>query len=180
MDNFVIDDDLKANWAIKKISEHLKAIREIELRRDLFIDDYQKRIETAKQICIDDSDEHLRAIDNLKCLLRDYAVDILPNGKKVLKFPEGKLAFKSQPVCYRFKNGEKPSTNSQQLINYLQTNDKDFIKTYYSADWLAFKRNLEFDSVTGDIFNKITGEIISDLVADKPPDKFDVITKEEI
>lgn len=178
MNTFVIDDDLKANWAIKKISEHLTAIRNIELRRDSFINDYQKRIESAKQICIDDSDEHLRAIDNLKALLRDYAAVNLPNGKKVLKFPEGKLAFKSQPVCYRFKNGEKPSTNSQQLIDYLQANDKDFIKTLYAADWINFKRNLDFDSDTGEVFNKSTGEIISDLVADKPPDKFEVITKE--
>lgn len=177
--SFEIYDDSSANWAIEKIREHLKAIRQHESRRDLFIADYQQRIDTAKQNCDEDCDEHFRAIDNLKCLLRDYAVDVLPNGKKVLKFPEGKLTFKSQPVCYRFKNGEKPSANSQQLIDYLQTNHKDFIKTYYSADWLAFKRNLDFDSNTGDVFDKFTGEIISGLTADKPPDKFDVITKEE-
>ena len=170
-------DLASANWAVRKIKEHLKAISDFEHQRDILIEDYQHHIEITKKICDENCDEHFRAIDNLRAKLREFAVFNIPEGKKTFKLSEGKLAFKSQPVCYRFKNGDKPSTNSQQLIDYLQANDKDFIKTLYAADWINFKRNLDFDSDTGEVFNKSTGEIISDLVADKPPDKFEVITE---
>lgn len=175
---FEIQDCKAANWAIEKIAEHRRAIIKYEAMRDDFIKEYEKRIETAQQNCDEDCEEHIRAIENLKFHLREYAAKNLPEGKKTLKLPEGKLRFTSSPVCYRFKNGEKPASNNQQLIDYLQANATEFIKTSYSADWVRFKRELDFDKDSGDVFNKKTGEVIKDLFAEKAPDKFDVLTED--
>ena len=176
-DSFKIDDYSKANWAIKTIGDHQRKILELEKRRDFFIEEYKKRIQEAEKICAVDSDEHFRAIDNLRYLLREFARNNIPDGKKTLKFPEGTLKFSSPPVKFRFENGDTPNKNSSLLIKYLQENNPEFIVTNYSADWAAFKKNLDFDD-NGVVFNKTTGELVPNLYADKPDEKFDVLPKE--
>ena len=172
-----IDNFKKADWAVEKIAEHLKEIKKLEDQRDMFIAEYQSRIDAANQICDEDCAEHLRLIDNLKMDLKKFATDNLPKGKKSIKLPQGTLKFTTVPVCYRFQNGEKPTSNSQQLIDYLKANDKDFIKVTESADWAGFKKLLKFDS-DGIVFNATTGEVVKELWADKSDDRFDVTIRE--
>ena len=172
-----IDNFKKADWAVEKIAEHLKEIKKFEVQRDMFIDEYQKRIDAAVDICEENCAEHLRLIDNLKMDLKKFAVDNLPKGKKSIKLPQGTLKFTTAPVCYHFQNGEKPASNSLQLINYLKANDSDYIKVTESADWAKFKKLLKFDS-DGTVFNSTTGEVITELWAEKLDDNFDVIFKE--
>lgn len=172
------DDELKTvNLTIKKIRGHQKAIAEFERRRDLFIDEYQKRIERTQNICDEDCQPHKCAIDSLKDKLRDFAEVYMPPDKKSWKFSEGKIKFVSQPPKFHFDGGEEPNKNSPQLIDFLQNHDPDFIKTTYSADWASYKKLLDFDS-DGTVFNKSTGEVIPNLVAFKPNDKFDVVPAE--
>lgn len=176
---FTIDDDLKANWAIKKIGEHQRNIYKIEDRRDSFIADYNARIEEAKKNCDEECDAEYRAIDFLVDKLRDFAANHLPDNKRTLKFPEGNLKFIKTSPKFLFDDGSEPSANSQQLINYLQKTNPDFIKSHirYSADWTNFKRQLSFDS-DGKVFNSNTGELINELHALPSNDKFLVIPKE--
>lgn len=166
----------QANWAIKKIAEHMTKIREYESQRDFLIDDYQSRIDLAKDICAENCDEHFRAIDSLKLMLREYAAGNMPAGKKTLRLPEGNLKFTSKPAVYAFEDGGTPSASSQRLIEYLKNNGKDYIKTTttVSADWANFKKSLDYDS-DGTVFNKVTGEVIIGLHAEKPADTFEVV-----
>ena len=176
---FTIDDDLKANWAIKKIGEHQRNIYKIEDRRDSFIADYNARIEEAKKICDEECDAEYRAIDFLVDKLRDFAETHMPNGKRTLKFPEGHLKLIKTPAKFYFDNGSEPSANSELLIDYLEKNNPNFIKTQTrrTADWANFKQRLSFGN-DGKVFNADTGELIGELHALPPTDKFLVVPKE--
>lgn len=181
MDNITIESKFSsANKAIKKIADLQRNILILKSIRDSFVAEYQKRIEEAENIFKEQADELNRAIENIKYdyNLRDFALDNIPKGKKSLKLPEGTIKFTSQPVQFRFKNGDVPNKNSPKLIEFLQTHDPNFIQTNYTADWAGLKKILDFDPDTGDVFFKTTGEIFPDLFGEKPPDKFDVIPKD--
>lgn len=171
-----ITNDQQANWAIEKICEHQKAIANHEQRRDKFIAEYQLRIDNANRICDEDCAEHLRAIDSLKDLLRDYALQNLPDGKRTLKFPAGKIFFRERPAKFFFDGGEECNKNSHKLIDYFKNYAPDFVITDYSADWANFKRLLDFDPKTGDVFFKSSHDILKHFHAEKPNDKFDITT----
>ena len=174
MENLQLQKEM--NNAIYAIKKHRAEIAKIEQRRDMFIAEYKSRIADAEKICADDCAEHNHIIEHLKYRLYEYAALNLPHGKKSIKFPEGTLKFSSQPLQYKFKNGEVPNKTSQQLIDYLQKNNPDFIQTMPTADWACFKKRLRFLEDCGDVIDKETGELIPDLTAEKPDDKFEVIT----
>ena len=176
-EKFVIDNDLKADWAIEKISQHKKSIADYEKSRDEFIAEYTKRIEMAKSICAESCDGDYRAIDHLTDLLREYAST---KDARTLKFPQGNLSFRKQPTQFFFtSNGESPSAKSQQLIDYCRKIDRNLIITTESADWARFKRRLKVDaSKNNEIIDTVTGEVITDIYAVTPPDKFVVNTTE--
>ena len=174
MENLELQKEM--NNAIYAIKKHREEIAKIEQRRDMFIAEYKDRIAKAEKICADDCAEHNRIIDHLKYKLYEYAAINLPHGKKSIKFPEGTLKFSSQPVQFKFKNGELPNKNSTRLIEYLQRHYSNLIQTSLTADWANFKKRLRFIEDSGDVIDKETGELIPDLTAEKINDKFEVVT----
>lgn len=176
MTDFVIDDELEANWAIKKIGEHQHNIELLKKRRDMFVAVYKRCIENADKIFETDSAADQSAIDNLTAKLLEFANHHMPDNKRSWKFPEGTIKFSAMPPKFFFKDNEIPSSTSQQLIDYLAQNDPAYVKsqTKYTADWAKFRRKLSFDS-SGNVFNKETGELVSELRAFPSADKFSVI-----
>lgn len=177
-EKFVIDNDKKADWAIEKIRCHTKQIAEYEKRRDAFIADYSARIEIAKQNCAYDCESDYRAIDYLTDLLREYASSA---GARSLKFPQGNLSFRKQPTQFYFTaTGESPSAKSQELIEYCRKHDPSLIIRTESADWAGFKRRLKVNaSHNNEIIDTVTGEVVKDIYAVTPPDKF-IVNPNEI
>jgi len=67
----------------------------------------------------------------------------------------------------------------KKLINYLRKIDRNLIVTHETADWKNFKRRLAVDATkNNEIVDTVTGEVITDIYAVTPPDKFIVNTGE--
>lgn len=178
-EKFVIDDAVKADWALEKIREHKKNICEYETRRDALIAEYQKRIDKVTKDCTDDCADDLAAIDNLTAMLLEYAQTAMPKGKQTLKLGYGNLSFRKQQTKFYFADGEEPSAKSERLIDYLRKIDRNLIVTHETADWKSFKRRLAVDTTkNNEIVDTVTGEVITDIYAVTPPDKFIVDTGE--
>ena len=176
-DKFVVDSLNKANWAIKAIRKHKANIANYQANCESLIAEYKARIEYAYKICDENCEADKRAIDYLTERLLEFTSNNLPNGKRSIKLPEGTLKFSKTPPKFYFDDGSEPSANSQKLLDYLQKNNADFIKTRYVANWADFKRLLDFGD-DGNVFNKDTGEVITELHALPSADKFTVETKE--
>lgn len=180
-EKFVVDSDVKADWALMKILEHQNNILEHEKRRDAFIEDYKKRIAIVRDICADDCKSDFAAIDSLTEQLREYATAKMPANKRTLKFGFGNISFRKQPTKFYFADDSaEPSAKSQKLIDYLRKVDRNLIVTHYSADWDRFKRRLKVDAEkNNEIVDTVTGEVITDIYAVTPPDKF-IVTPREV
>lgn len=178
-EKFVIDDAVKADWALEKIREHKKIIREYETRRDALIAEYQKRIDKVTKDCTDDCADDLAAIDNLTAMLLEYAQTAMPKNKRTLKFGCGNISFRKQQTKFYFADGEEPSAKSERLVEYLRKIDQHLIIPHYTAAWDRFKRRLAVDTTkNNEIVDTVTGEVITDIYAVTPPDKFIVDTGE--
>jgi len=178
-EKFVIDNAIKADWALEKIRNHKKNICEYKMRRDALIAEYQKRIDKVTKDCTDDCADDLAAIDNLTAMLLEYAQTAMPKGKHTLKFGYGNISFRKQQTQFYFTDGEEPSAKSEKLINYLRKIDRNLIVTHETADWKNFKRRLAVDATkNNEIVDTVTGEVITDIYAVTPPDKFIVDTGE--
>ncbi len=179
-EKFVVDNDVKADWAIAKIIEHQNNILEHEKRRDDLIAEYKKRIEIVRDICADDCKSDFAAINSLTEQLREYATSKMPANKRTLKFGFGNISFKKQPTKFYFTDDNtEPSAKSKKLMDYLRKVDHNLILTHYTADWDRFKRRLSVNAENNEIVDTITGEVITDIYAVTPPDKF-VVTPREV
>ena len=130
-ENFKIDNDKTADWAITQIHEaENERDRLIKLAQDQ-INDLIAKIQELTDKC-DNSTAYLKS-----CLI-EYFQTIEPKETKTqksYKLLSGTLVFK------------KPSTkivhNDEKLLEYLENNDgNDFIKIKKSVDWAEFKKQL--------------------------------------
>lgn len=170
MSEFIIDSDVKADWALEKIREHSANIAEAEKRRDDFIAEYQARIDAAKKNCEEDCAADICAIDHLKDLLRDYALANMPKGKRTMKFPQGSISFKKCQPRFYLSDGSEPSSGNELLAESIKDSHPDFVSTVLTADWASFKKTLKFDE-NGEVYDA-NGEIIKCLHAETRADKF--------
>ena len=182
MENFVIDDALKANWAVKKIREHRSQIARLEAERDAFIDEYQRLIQAAFDACEKNCAPAQAAVDSLIEKLLDYAQNNLPFGKQSIALPEGTLAFrKQQPRFFLDSDGSAPSATNQEFLeqlNFYYGSDIEkyvIVETRKTFDWNKFKKTLSVDD-EGKVFDE-NGERLAILSANIPPDKFEVKTE---
>ena len=180
-EKFVVDSDVKADWAIAKIIEHQNNILEHEKRRDELIAEYKKRIAITRDICDDDCKEDFAAIDSLTEQLREYAASKMPANKRTLKFGFGNISFRKQPTKFYFADdNSEPNVQSQKLLDFARKVDQNLILTHYTVDWDRFKRRLKVDTENGnEIVDTVTGEVITDIYAVTPPEKF-IVTPREI
>lgn len=130
-ENFKIDNDKTADWAITQIHEaENERDRLIKLAQDQ-INDLTAKIQELTDKC-DNNTAYLKS-----CLI-EYFQTIEPKETKTqksYKLLSGTLVFK------------KPSTkivhNDEKLLEYLENNDgNDFIKIKKSVDWAEFKKQL--------------------------------------
>jgi hypothetical protein len=143
--NFVVDTDAKADWAIEKINEH-------KAERDRLIDvckeriaEYQDKIEQYEQ---EFQNETKFFVDHL----RNY-FDVVKREKmktfERYRLPSGTLKLK-------FK--EKIQKDEEKLLNWLlHANMKDYIETKTVAKWGELKKGL---TKSGNNYVTEDGEIV--------------------
>lgn len=152
-EEFVIDSDIKAEWALKKI-------KEARADRDRMLDWYEKK---AKEIKEQTDFETM----GLERMLADY-FRMTEKAHKVTKtqesysLPGGKLVLKKQNPEYK--------RDDEAIIAWLkESGNGNYIKTTESLDWANLKKDTAvFDGhvVTGD------GEIVPGIEVVERGEKF--------
>lgn len=162
-EGFAIDNDAKANWAIKKIKEataeadRLKAIVKAE-REEL----------DAKEQAIDDKLEN--DTKYLKSLLYGYFETVEHKQSKTqesYKLLDGSLVFKKPTLKI-----VKPEDDSA-LVAYLEKSAPEYVETVKKAQWGEFKKALTITD-DGEVVNTATGEKVEIVKIEESEAVFDV------
>ena len=162
-EGFRIDNDNKADWA-------LRVIRDNNAERDRIIEIAKAQIEELKaQI-----EEIITSY--LKNLLAEYIMSVPRKETKTQEMYQlltGKLIVK--------KASQKMVPNDEALVKYLELEKlPELIKTVYKPDWAEFKKHLAISD--GNVINSDTGEVIPTdvIVIEDVPASFDIkLNKEE-
>lgn len=156
---FAIEDDMTADWAIRRIAQ-------IDAEADRMIDFYEAQIKKCNEKRDARKDfllEHLRRYTNT-----------LPmrETKTQLKYalPSGDLVIKKAAMTYK--------RDDEQLLRWIQKNDlSEFTQVKITPAWGELKKHL---SVVGDsVILTDTGEIVEGVTAGMSEPEFVVKAKEE-
>ena len=155
-EGFVIDNDVKAEWALKKISEEkAEAQRYINIC-DTMISEYTFKKQQAT--------EKLESkISGLRSLLQQYFETVPHKATKTqetYKLPSGQLKMKYP--------GPEFARDEEKLLNYLKENGMpEYIQTKESAKWADLKKVV---TVSGDKVITEDGQIVDGVtVVERPP-----------
>ena len=149
--------------------ECVKKIRNIEKYRQFWLDYYNKKIDEVNNSC-----DNNRAFQERK--LRDFFLTVphrktqtmeaydLPHGRISMTFAKPKLVPNKEAIIKRF----------------LESGDDEFIKTktVQELDWSNYKSRL-FIAENGDVLDKETGEIVTDVAVQVEEPKFDAKPNKE-
>lgn len=161
---FTINDDNKANWAVKKIiklQQKKDDAKKLASEQIAKIKEWQAEIE-------DDSDS---SIEFFLGLLRPYAEQQLDGKKKTVKLPSGNISFRSATPAF-FIAGQKVDGKNEYLTARLKQLAPQFIKIEESTNWSEFKDTLTVTK-TGQVVSE-DGEILDFLTAVEYPDSVTV------
>ena len=154
---FVVDDDQKAEWCLRKIQE---AKTDIQMW-DAF---YDAQFRKVKEACES-------RISFFEYLLRDYFRMVPKKETKTqqsYQLPSGKLVLKKQAPEY--------VRDDELIIAWLKANDEQrYVKVKESLDWAALKKTLTI--VGGEQVAGESGEIIPGIIVESREDVFKVEVK---
>lgn len=155
-EQFVIDNDQKAEWALKKIRE----AREDQAKWKAFYKAQMAKVD-------DETDAN---VAGLEAMLREYFETVPHKATKTqesYQLPTGKLVIKKQEPEYE--------RNDTVVINWLKlTGNKQYIKIKEELDWQGLKK---ISSVVGEEIATEDGEIIPGVKVIERPEIFKVEVK---
>lgn len=161
--SFRIDDDIKADWALKKIAADRK---ECERVKAIALKEIEVLEEKIKHL--EDTTERKTAF--LKGCLAQYFETVPHKATKTqetYKLLSGSLVFKL-PKQNMVKDDAK-------LLKYLHENGmEEYIKTEEKPAWAEFKKTLSI--VDGKVIDTSTGEVVEAVKAEETAGVFDVKT----
>ena len=135
---FIIDDDLKADWACKIIKQE-------EAEKDRLINVINEEISLLELKKEKLENQFINNTGFLKCKLNDYFNTVEKKELKTCfkyKLPNAELVFTKSKIKYERDN--------EKILNWLNANDKyDFIKVTHSIDWENLKKADFFSQVDG-------------------------------
>lgn len=158
--SFAIDNDDKAEWALKKI----KDAQAEHSRLTALIDKEEERLRRAREA----ADKALEnGTSHLKFLLSCYMQTVKGKETKTQKSYQlltGKLVYKY--------GGTEYVKDDEELLNWTALNKPEYIKTKSSVDWANLKKEL-IVTESGEVIDS-SGEILECVRAEKKPDKLDI------
>ena len=158
MDQFIIDNDAKADWALEQIKEKEEErdrLINIALQK---IEDLNLQIEDIKTKC--DSETWY-----LKGLLAEYFGTVPHKETKTqesYQLLSGKLIYKKPSV--------KINHDDEKLIEWL--NDTEYVETKKTLKWSEYKKHLVI--CDNEVIDGETGEIVEACTIEEVPASFDV------
>lgn len=167
-DYFVIDNDQKANWALRKI-RHLKNKKnKNEEFAKTEIKTIQKEIDEVNSWLESENSSLNNDIEYMEGLLRVYAEQLKADDPelKTHKLPFGQLQFRKQRKKWEYDN--------DKLLKFAEKNLKDAVKVKKRVDKRKLKRKIK---VVGDkAVVADTGEVIEGIKVIERGEKFKVKT----
>lgn len=153
-ETFVIDNDVKAEWALRRI-------RERAAERDRILETSWEIIESYKAVIKTESDRAAEEIAGLEGLLMQYFATVEHSATKTqetYRLPTGKLKMK---LAF-----ERMVPDEEALI----TTFPDFTERKPTLKWGELKKRLSI--MDGKVIDTETGEIVQGVTLETVPPKF--------
>jgi len=168
--HFLIDNDQKANWALRKIRHLKQKKKENNDFANTEIEEIQKEIDEINQWLESKNDSLDNDIEYMEGLLRVYAEQLKDDDPelKTHKLPFGQLQFRKQRDKWRYDNNK--------LLEFADKNLKDTIKIKKQVDKRKLKKKIRVVGSKAVVAD--TGELIEGIEVIKRGEKFKVKVKE--
>lgn len=159
-EGFVIDDDSKANWALRKIASFIKKQKK---NNELA----QAEIEKIESWNKEENEKIQQDIDFFQAQLAVYATqkrEEEPKNKS-WKLPNGRIKFVKQQPKWNY--------DDEKLLESLKGSElNDFINVKESPNKPAIKKSFAVNN--GVVVNPDTGEFLEGVTVEERPDQFKV------
>lgn len=160
--SFVVDDDQKAEWCIRKIADAKKEMMD-------WIEFYVEQTDKVKAKCE-------ARIQFFEGMLQRYFESVPHKETKTqssYQLPSGKLVLKKQTVEWVHDDAA--------LLPWVKKNVPNMIKIKESVDWAGlksvFKEDDDYIQSNGALVNATDGEVIPGITVTERPDVFKVEVK---
>jgi len=169
-EGFVVDDDNKATWCLRKI-RHFKSKQDKnkELAEEQ-ISEIEKEIREVEEWLEAENSKLENSIEFMKSKLYSYAQQLREENPdlKTHKLPFGQLQFRTQRPKWNYDN--------DKLLDFAKKNYQELIKVKKSVD----KRKLKSQAiiVDGRVIIEKTGEVIEGVEVVERGEKFKVKTND--
>jgi phage/plasmid-associated DNA primase len=166
--HFLIDNDQKANWALRKIRHLKQKKKENKEFADTESEAIQKEIDEVNQWLESENDSLDNDIEYMEGMLRVYAEQLKADDPKLKthKLPFGQLQFRKQRDKWEYED--------DKLLEFAEENLKDVVKIKKSVNKRKLKQKLK---VVGDkAVVADTGEVIEGVKVIKRGEQFKVKT----
>lgn len=159
-DRFVVDDEQKANWALRKIKEYQQQI----IENDKLADDEIRKIEDWRKGRNNSAKE---SIEYFEGLLMEYALNRRDQDEdfKSISLPNGNFGFRKQQPRWKY--------DDEALLNYLeQSQMNNLIRTTKAPNKAEIRKQFEIHG--NKVINTETGEFVEGIEIIDRPEKFNV------
>ncbi|ADQ13570.1 host-nuclease inhibitor Gam family protein [Halanaerobium hydrogeniformans] len=169
-EHFVIDNDSKANWALRKIKHLKKKKKENKEFAKSEIEAIQKEIDEISEWLESENSSLDNDIDYMEGMLRIYGEQLKDQDPelKTHKLPFGQLQFRKQRDKWKY--------DDQKLLEFAERNLKDTIKIKKKVDKRKLKSKVKVVGTKAVVAD--TGEVIDGITVLKRGEKFKVKIKE--
>lgn len=168
-EGFVVDDDNKATWCLRKI-KHFKSKQDKNKElAEKQIEEIEKEIREVEQWLEEENSKLNNSIEFMKSKLYSYAQQLREENPelKTHKLPFGQLQFRKQRPKWKYDN--------DKLLSFAEENYEDLIKVKRSVNKRKLKSQAKL--VGGKVIIEKTGEVIEGVEVVERPEKFKVKTK---
>lgn len=159
-EGFMINDDFKAEWALKKIAEEKKELQKTELLIDSMVAEYQFKKQQAQE-------RYQNKVRNLENMLIQYFETVDKKKTKTqetYQLPSGTLKRKFGTIEYE--------RDAEILLAWLKKNNRtDLVKVKEEPKWAELKKEV---CVLNNKVVNTDGEIIDGVIATKKQDTFEI------
>lgn len=164
-ERFVIDSDLKAEWALDKL-------RKTHRHYDRLKETCSAMIARYSEIMRKYAQQEENECAGLEYLLHEYFGSVdhkITKTQESYKLPTGKLVLKHHaPQIVR---------DDERLIAWLKANDWDgYVKIKETPDWGSFKKDRCTVTEDGSVYDE-NGVRVEGLTVNEIPDTFEVVTE---
>lgn len=164
-DEFRIDSDVKAEWAVRKL-------RDMRAERDRLVDTMRAVMDEYARRIAEEEEKYDRRAVRMRNMLEDYFESVPHKVTKTMEsyqLPSGRLVLKAMEPEFK--------RDDEALAEWLRAGEMDsFIETRTTVKWGDLKRCTTV-LPDGKVVYNTTGEVIDGVTAVSRPAEFRVTTK---